>query len=74
MPEYNRVLHKKWLAHNKRIHKQHIYDTRPVVDNNVPSSFRYPIIKLKKEQILEGKPSTSFSFFPSSNPRVLTRP
>lgn len=26
-----------------------------MVDNNEPSSLRYPLIKTKKEQILEGK-------------------
>ncbi len=26
-----------------------------MIDNNEPSSLRYPLIKTKKEQILEGK-------------------
>ena len=55
LPEFNRVLHKKWLASNKRMHKSKIGDSRPVVDNTMPSSFRYPLIKTKKEQLLEGK-------------------
>ena len=55
IPEFNRVVNKKWQQHQKRIHKQKIIETRPLVDNNVPSALRYPIIKTKKEQILEGK-------------------
>jgi hypothetical protein len=54
LPEYNKILHKKWQTYSKRIHKQRITETRPAIDNNEPSSFKYPIIKLKKEQILEG--------------------
>lgn len=56
LPEYNRILHKKWQTYSKRVHKQKLYESRPAVDNNEPSSFKYPIIKLKKEQILEGNP------------------
>ena len=26
LPEFNRVLNKKWQAHNKRLHKQKIND------------------------------------------------
>lgn len=37
------------------MHKQKLYETKPMVDNNEPSSLRYPLIKTKKEQILEGK-------------------
>lgn len=38
MPEFNRVLNKKWQAHNRKIHKQKIGETKPVIDNNLPSS------------------------------------
>ncbi len=56
LPEYNRVgvLEKKWQAYNKRAHKQRLLESKPMVDNNEPSSLRYPLIKTKKEQILEG--------------------
>ena len=54
LPEFNRIINQKWIAHNKRIHRQNIKETRPMVDNHEPSSLRYPIIKTKKEQILEG--------------------
>lgn len=57
VPEYNRggILQKKWQAYNKRVHKKNLYESKPMVDNNEPSSLRYPLIKTKKEQILEGK-------------------
>jgi hypothetical protein len=57
VPEYNRggILQKKWQAYNKRVHKKNLYESRAMVDNNEPSSLRYPLIKTKKEQILEGK-------------------
>ena len=55
LPEFNRILNKKWQAYNKRLHKQKIHEIRPIIDNNEPSSLRYPIIKTKKEQILEDR-------------------
>lgn len=55
LPEFNRVLHKKWQAHNKRLHKIKIHETRPLVDNSEPSSLKYPLIKTKKEQLLEDR-------------------
>ena len=55
LPEFNRVLHKKWQAQNKKLHRQKIIETRPMVDKHEPSSLRYPLIKTKKEQILEGR-------------------
>jgi hypothetical protein len=54
LPEFNRVLHKKWLAQNKRMHRMKLGDSKPVIDNTTPNSFRYPLIKTKKEQLLEG--------------------
>lgn len=51
VPEYNRggILQKKWQAYNKRVHKRNLHESRPMVDNNEPSSLRYPLIKTKKE-------------------------
>eukprot|EP00347_Sterkiella_histriomuscorum_P013852 403363119 len=53
LPEFNRVLHQKWLKQSKRLHRQKLGESKPVVDNSLPGSFRYPIIKTKKEQLLE---------------------
>lgn len=49
LPEFNRVLHKKWLAHNRKLHRQKLVESKPQVDNSEPSSLRYPLIKTKKE-------------------------
>ena len=54
LPEFNRILHKKWMDQNKRIYKQRLNESKPLIDNNEPSAVRYPLIKLKKEQLLEG--------------------
>ena len=54
LPEFNKIINKKWMQQNKKLHKQKISETRPIVDNNLPTSCRYPIIKSKKEQLLEG--------------------
>lgn len=64
LPEYNRIgiLQKKWQAYNKRVHKQKLYESKPMVDNNEPSSLKYPLIKTKKEQILEGNKIGSLVF------------
>ena len=64
LPEFNRVLHKKWMAQSKRLHKQKLYESKPIIDMGEPSSLRYPIIKLKKEQLLEGKRSLSLFPYP----------
>ncbi len=49
LPEYNRVIHKKWLDRNKKLYRRKINESKPLVDNNMPSSLKYPIIKTKKE-------------------------
>ena len=55
IPEYNRLVTKKWNEYTKRLHKQGIVHTRPQVDTSLPESLKYPIIKTKKEMINEGK-------------------
>ena len=53
LPEYNTILHQKWIAENRRTHKKKIRDTRCVVDNKLPLALKYPHIKSKKELIIE---------------------
>ena len=55
LPEYNTILHKKWIAENKRMHKKKVQTMTKQIDNNLPSAMKYPIIKSKKELIIEGK-------------------
>jgi len=63
LPEFNTILHKKWTQDKKRIHKRHLLESQPRVDNNRPSAYNYPIIKSKKEMIIEGKKSHSIFLF-----------
>ena len=55
LPEFNTVLHKKWNALNKNRHKKKIQGTSAAVDNNLPTALQYPLVKIKKEMIIEGK-------------------
>jgi len=38
---------------NQRVHHRQVRSVQPLVDNNKPNSMGYPIIKLKKEQLIE---------------------
>ena len=63
LPEFNRIVNKKWQQRNRRLHRQKLIESKPLVDNTEPSSLRYPLIKNKKEQLLEGiSKHSSFTF------------
>ena len=55
LPEFNTILHKKWNLENKRRHKTKIAGQGSQVDNGLPKAYGYPIVKTKKEMIIEGK-------------------
>jgi hypothetical protein len=55
LPEFNTVLHKKWNLQNKRMHRRKVQESCPAVDNTLPVAYKYPIVKSKKEMIIEGK-------------------
>ena len=55
LPEFNTILHKKWNAERKRQHKRGLLESRPLVDNGLPTAYKHPIVKSKKEMIIEGK-------------------
>ena len=55
LPEFNTVLHKKWNAINKKMHKKKIQGTSATVDKSMPVAMQYPIVKVKKEMLIEGK-------------------
>ena len=63
LPEYNTILHQKWIAENRRTHKKKIRDTKCIVDNKLPLALKYPHIKSKKELIIEGKSKFKISIF-----------
>ncbi len=52
--EYNTILHKKWNLQNKRLHRRKLFEIQPRVDNSIPEAYKYPIVKTKKEMIIEG--------------------
>ena len=55
LPEFNTILHKRWNHDNKKLHKDKIKNSTARVDNNVPDCYKYPIVKSKKEMLIEGK-------------------
>jgi hypothetical protein len=55
IPEVNRLTHARQVKANQRVHHRQVKSVQPIIDNNKPSSMGYPIIKLKKEQQIEGK-------------------
>jgi len=55
MPEFNTILHKKWISEAKRMHKRKIIGTQKCIDNSLPTACKYPIVKSKKELLIEGK-------------------
>lgn len=55
LPEFNTILHKRWVNDVKKMHKEKLKSTTARVDNNVPDSYKYPIVKSKKEMLIEGK-------------------
>ena len=55
LPEYNTILHKKWINENRRIHKRKVLGSTKLIDNELPASMKYPLVKTKKELLIEGK-------------------
>lgn len=55
IPEFNRVITKKWQDEQKRIHRKRIKSMDKRIDNNLPNAYNYPISNAKKEMIIEGK-------------------
>jgi hypothetical protein len=55
LPEFNTVLHKKWIQETKRLNKKKLQETSSRVDNALPNAYKYPIVKTKKEMLIEGK-------------------
>lgn len=55
LPEFNTVLHKKWIQETKRLNKKKLQETSSRVDNSLPNAYKYPIVKTKKEMLIEGK-------------------
>ena len=54
-PIFNHVIHKKWTQKAQRRHRSNLRQVRPVIDNREPACLKYPLVKTKKEMIIEGK-------------------
>ena len=59
IPEINRPIAQKQLYEAKRAFKSRLREAKGFVDNAMPNAMMHPIVKLKKEQMIEGK-SVSF--------------
>ena len=55
IPEINRHIMARMRLENKRKHKSSLRAVKPSVDNALPDSMYHPIVKAKKEQMIEGK-------------------
>jgi hypothetical protein len=57
IPEVNRLVRTRQIQEQKRSHYQRLNQTKCSIDNRPPVAMTYPIVKLKKEQQIEGKSS-----------------
>ena len=55
IPEMNRHTMQRMRQDHKHKHKDMIRNMKPSVDNSLPNSMFHPIVKAKKEQMIEGK-------------------
>lgn len=58
IPEVNRAIASKQLTEAKKLLRARLRDIkegRSKIDNTLPSAMQHPIVKLKKEQMIEGK-------------------
>ena len=55
IPEINRHIVARMRAESHGRHRQHVRAAKPCVDNGLPESMYHPIVKTKKEQMIEGK-------------------
>ena len=55
IPEINRHIMERMRQETRKKHKQNLRAVKPTVDNALPESMYHPIVKAKKEQMIEGK-------------------
>ena len=55
IPEINRHTAARIRQEHKYKHKDHVRNAKGRVDNSLPESMYHPIVKHKKEQMIEGK-------------------
>ena len=55
IPEINRHVAQRMRQESRQKHKETLRAVKPSVDNALPESMFHPIVKAKKEQMIEGK-------------------
>lgn len=55
IPEINRHIVSRMRQASRTKHKASLKSVKPTVDNALPESMYHPIVKAKKEQMIEGK-------------------
>ena len=55
IPEINRHTASRTRQEHLVKHKQTLREMKPSIDNSLPNSMYHPIVKAKKEQMIEGK-------------------
>ena len=55
IPEINRHVVSRMRQEDRSKHKAMLRAVKPTVDNSLPGSMYHPIVKAKKEQMIEGK-------------------
>ena len=55
IPEINRHIVQRIRQDSRQKHKSTLRTVKPSVDNALPESMFHPIVKAKKEQMIEGK-------------------
>ena len=55
IPEINRHIAARMRQDSRSKHKAMLRNVKPSVDNSLPESMFHPIVKAKKEQMIEGK-------------------
>jgi hypothetical protein len=56
------VFTRRQVLENKKMHRKKLYETRPAIDNSLPVACKHPLVKSKKELLIEGKSITVFIF------------
>ena len=55
IPEINRHTASRTRQENLYKHRRTVKEVKPSIDNALPTSMYHPIVKAKKEQMIEGK-------------------
>jgi hypothetical protein len=61
IPVGSKLLQRKWDQQNRDIHISKLREAKPSVDVREPAQFKHIKKKLKKNQLLEGKPPDTFA-------------